>query len=54
MEVDKVIIGGGLYGLYSVLLCAQNGQNVVLLEYESNSFERATYINQARVHGVVS
>lgn len=50
MEVDKVIIGGGLYGLYSVLLCAQNGQNVVLLEYESNSFERATYINQARVH----
>lgn len=50
MDVDKVIIGGGLYGLYSALLCAKNSQNVVLLEYEPNSFTRATYINQARVH----
>ena len=47
---DKIIIGGGLYGLYSALICAKNGQNVVLLEYEPESFTRATYINQARVH----
>lgn len=50
MKYDKVIIGGGLYGLYSALLCAENGQNVVVLEYEDASFKRATYINQARVH----
>ena len=49
-QPDKIIIGGGLYGLYSALLCGKNGQDVVLLEYESESFKRATYINQARVH----
>ena len=47
---DKIIIGGGLYGLYSALLCGKMGQYVVLLEYDSESFTRATYINQARVH----
>lgn len=47
---DKIIIGGGLYGLYSALLCGKMGQKVVLLEYDSESFTRATYINQARVH----
>ena len=50
MKCDKVIIGGGLYGLYSALVCGRNGQNVVVLEYEDASFRRATYINQARVH----
>ncbi len=50
MKYDKVIIGGGLYGLYSALVCGRNGQNVVVLEYEDASFKRATYINQARVH----
>ncbi len=50
MKCDKVIIGGGLYGLYSALLCGEQGQDVVVLEYEDASFQRATYINQARVH----
>ncbi len=50
MKFDKIIIGGGLYGLYSALLCGKNGQNVIVLEYDSESFMRATYINQARVH----
>lgn len=49
-RLDKIILGGGLYGLYSALLCARNGQKVVLLEYETEPFKRATYINQARVH----
>ena len=48
MEFNKIIIGGGLYGLYSALLCGKNGQTVCLLEYESESFARATYINQAQ------
>lgn len=47
---DKIVIGGGLYGLYSALLCAKAGQDILLLEYDRESFMRATYVNQARVH----
>ena len=50
MTFDKIIIGAGLYGLYSALFCAKHGQNVLVLEYENSAFERATYVNQARVH----
>ncbi len=50
MEFDKIIIGGGLYGLYSALFCGKRGQKVLVLEYDSQAFMRATYINQARVH----
>ena len=51
MEIfDKVIIGAGLYGLYSALFCAKRGQHVIVLECEQTPFRRATYINQARVH----
>jgi hypothetical protein len=47
---DKVIIGGGFFGLYAAVFCAKHGQRVLLLERESEPFSRATYINQARVH----
>lgn len=47
---DKLIIGGGLYGLYAALYCGRKGQKVTLLEIEPAPFTRATYINQARVH----
>ncbi len=50
MIYDKVIIGAGLYGLYSALFCAKKGEKVVVLECDDNAFKRATYINQARVH----
>lgn len=49
-QYDKIIIGAGLYGLYSAELCGRNGQNVLLLECDAAPFSRATYINQARVH----
>lgn len=48
--VDKIIIGAGLYGLYSALYCAKKGQRVTVLEMDGAVFSRATYINQARVH----
>ncbi len=48
--LDKIIIGAGLYGLYSALYCAKKGQEVVVLEIDPAPFMRATYINQARVH----
>ncbi|MCQ2520014.1 MAG: FAD-dependent oxidoreductase [Lachnospiraceae bacterium] len=49
-KFDKIIIGAGLYGLYSALLCAEKGQSIMVLECDSKAFGRATYINQARVH----
>lgn len=47
---DRIIIGAGLYGLYSALFCAEKGMSVLVLECDSEPFKRATYINQARVH----
>lgn len=50
MQYDKIIIGGGLYGLYSALFCGSRGQSVLVLECDPTPFRRATFINQARVH----
>ncbi|MCL2051063.1 MAG: FAD-binding oxidoreductase [Lachnospiraceae bacterium] len=47
---DKIIIGGGFYGLYSAYFCGRRGESVLLLEKEAGPFKRASYINQARVH----
>lgn len=49
-QFDKIIIGAGLYGLYSALFCCMRGQKVIVLECDEAPFKRATYINQARVH----
>lgn len=50
MTTDKIILGAGLYGLYSALFCAKQGDRVIVLEKDPAAFMRATYINQARVH----
>ena len=47
---DKIIIGAGLYGLYSALYCGKRGEKILVLEYDGSIFERATYVNQARIH----
>ncbi len=47
---DKIIIGAGLYGLYSAVYAAEKNQKVLVLECDEAPFSRATYINQARVH----
>ena len=48
---DRIIIGAGIYGLYAALRSAEkNRGNILVLEKEKESFTRATYINQARVH----
>lgn len=49
-QYDKIIIGAGLYGMYAADFCAQRGQRVLVLEYDRAPFQRATYVNQARVH----
>lgn len=50
MRYDRIILGAGLYGLWSALYCGKRGEKVLVLEYDSAPFMRATYINQARVH----
>ncbi len=50
MKYDKIIIGAGIYGLYSALYCGKKGENVLVLEKDTEAFSRATYVNQARVH----
>ncbi len=47
---DKIIIGAGLYGLYSAVFAAKRDEKVLVLECDERPFSRATYINQARVH----
>lgn len=49
-KYDKIIIGAGLYGLYSAEFCCKRGENVLVLECDPTPFRRATFINQARVH----
>ena len=50
MKYDKIIIGAGIYGLYSALFCGKNNEKVLVIEKDKEAFKRATYINQARVH----
>ena len=50
MKYDKIIIGAGLYGLYSATFCGKQGEKILVLEKDDVPFKRATYINQARVH----
>lgn len=47
---DKIIIGAGLYGLYSAFYCGRKREKILVLECGPTPFRRATYNNQARVH----
>ena len=47
---DRIIIGAGIYGLYSAYHCGKRKENILVLECDKAPFGRATYINQARVH----
>ena len=38
------------YGCYAANLCGKRNETVLVLEYDEAPFQRATYINQARVH----
>ena len=49
---DYIIIGAGIYGLYiATKLSAEYPlKKICILEYDDKPFQRASYINQARVH----
>lgn len=48
---DFVIIGGGIFGCYAALYLSGKGARVALLEKESRLFQKASLVNQARLHG---
>ena len=39
-EFDKIIIGAGIYGLYSALKCGKRGEKVLVLEKDPGAFMR--------------
>jgi glycine/D-amino acid oxidase-like deaminating enzyme len=47
---DKVIIGGGFYGCALAVFLRQNGHHPVILEAGEDLMQRASYVNQARIH----
>lgn len=47
---DRVIIGGGIFGLYAASICAEKGIRTLVIEKESNLMSQASAVNQARVH----
>ncbi len=47
---DITIIGGGFFGLYIAEYFAKLGKKVIVIEKEKDVMQRASYINQARVH----
>lgn len=48
---SAAVIGGGFYGCSIAALLADIGANVTLFEKESDLLTRASYSNQARLHG---
>lgn len=44
------VIGGGFFGMYLSEYFARKGHEVILFEKEDDFMQRASYVNQARVH----
>lgn len=47
---DHIIIGGGIFGCYAALYLAEKGGKVALIEKEDRLFQKASIVNQARLH----
>ncbi len=49
-KYDVAVIGGGFYGCAVALELSQIGKKVILLEKETDLMQRASFVNQARIH----
>jgi glycine/D-amino acid oxidase-like deaminating enzyme len=47
---DAIVVGGGFFGCELASYLAKSSQSVCLLEREKELLQRASYVNQARVH----
>lgn len=45
------MVGGGIFGCYAALYLAGKGGRVCLIEKEDRLFQKASLVNQARLHG---
>ncbi len=49
-KYDFVIIGGGIFGVYAAIYLARRRQRVCLIEKEVELMQKASIVNQARLH----
>lgn len=49
-DFDVAVIGGGFFGMYIADFFAKQGKKVLLCEKNPDYMQRASYVNQARVH----
>lgn len=49
-QFDIVVLGGGVYGLYTALFFSQREVNVAIIDVDQHFFSRASMVNQARLH----
>lgn len=49
-QFDYVVVGGGIFGCYAALHLASRGAKVAILEKEARLFQKASLVNQARLH----
>ena len=49
-KYSRVVIGGGIFGVYASLVLAKMGHTVLLLEQDPRIMNRASFVNQARLH----
>ena len=49
-KFDYLVIGGGIFGCYAALFLAGKGAKVALVEKEDRLFQKASLVNQARLH----
>lgn len=47
---DRVILGGGIFGLHAARLLIRKGYSVTLIEADKDVFRKASLVNQARLH----
>jgi hypothetical protein len=49
-KYDHIIIGGGIFGIYTAIYLSQKNQKVCVIEKENVLFKKASIVNQARLH----
>ncbi len=49
--VDFVVVGAGIFGCYAALFLQRQGFKVLLVEREARPWQKASAVNQARLHG---
>jgi glycine/D-amino acid oxidase-like deaminating enzyme len=48
--VDRIVVGAGIFGLYSAAILVRRGLRVAVIDVEPGPMLRASLVNQARIH----